>query len=100
MLVVEALFIIQVYLGKLLLLGMLAMSQYVYNVQWGTSRNTVVFPLKFNQFVRVYCTNNCPKKDICSYAMNASFLTLTGFEMRTSSNPTSDEVCAWLAVGI
>ena len=69
-------------------------------LQWGTSRNTVVFPLKFNQFVRVYCTNNCPKKDICSYAMNASFLTLTGFEMRTSSDPTSDEVCAWLAVGI
>lgn len=36
MLMVEALFTIQVQLGKYLLLGMLAMSQYVYNMQWGT----------------------------------------------------------------
>ena len=69
-------------------------------LQWGTTQNTVVFPLKFTQFVCVYCTNNCPDNIHCSYAMNASALTLTGFKMRTSSDPTNSEVCAWLAVGI
>lgn len=53
MLVVEALFIIQVYLGKLLLLGMLAMSQYVYNVQWGVSdKNKVTLPIAYTKY---YC---------------------------------------------
>lgn len=53
MLVVEALFIIQVYLGKLLLLGMLAMSQYVYNVQWGiyNSGTRFNYPISFSQKV-------------------------------------------------
>lgn len=77
------------------LIGFLLVSK-----QWGTTQNAVIFPLKFTQFVRVFCTNNCPENSYSSYAMNASVLTLTGFKMRTTSNPTSNEVCAWLAVGI
>ena len=76
---------------------------YVFLVaiqQWGTTQGTVVFPLNLIQFVNVYCTNNCPQSNTCSYAMNASNLTLTGFQMRTASNPAKNEVCAWLAVGI
>ena len=69
-------------------------------LQWGTTQGTVVFPLNLIQFVNVYCTNNCPQSNTCSYAMNASNLTLTGFQMRTASNPAKNEVCAWLAVGI
>ena len=69
-------------------------------LQWGTTQNAVIFPLKFTQFVRVFCTTHCPENSYSSYAMNASVLTLTGFKMRTTSNPTSNEVCAWLAVGI
>ena len=69
-------------------------------LQWGTTQDTVVFPLKFTQFVNVYCTNNCSEAQHCSYAMNAAKLTLTGFQMRTSSNQTNNEVCAWLAIGL
>lgn len=69
-------------------------------LQWGTTQNTVVFPLKFTQFECVYCTDNCPDDNYCSHALNASTLTLTGFKMRTNSTLTNSEVCAWLAVGI
>ena len=30
-------------------------------LQWGTTQNAVIFPLKFTQFVRVFCTNTCPE---------------------------------------
>ena len=68
--------------------------------QWGTTQNTVIFPLKFTQFTRVFCTNNCSGNNYSTYAMNAADLTLTGFQRLTASNPGNTEVCAWLAVGI
>ena len=68
-------------------------------LQWGTTQNTVIFPLKFTQFARVFCTNNCSGNNYSTYAMNAAHLTLAGFQRLTASNPGSTEICAWLAVG-
>lgn len=99
MLVVEALFIIQVYLGKLLLLGMLAMSQYVYNVQWGyKNTNPITFPITYSKTV----FNVVPQLQALNDSANMSKnrvaitnLTTSGFSLQNPQN-----VYNWIAVGI
>ena len=87
MLVVEALFIIQVYLGKLLLLGMLAMSQYVYNVQWGLTKEPsekVFYPIAVTH---VHCLLLTPKATTFRYSPWPTEITTKSFQVYSDCEP-------------